>query len=51
MKANYYHDEYSWFRLAVHRCDKERRALKGKSCATEDQIDKFFETNLFSMLV
>ena len=40
---------HTWIRLAVHRCDPERRALKGKECASETAINDFFSSRVFTM--
>jgi hypothetical protein len=51
MYTNYRETVSSWFRLAVHKCNPERRALKGKTCASEEEINEFFTQNIFAMQV
>jgi hypothetical protein len=51
MFTNYREAITSWFRVAVHRCNPERRALKGKTCASDDDINDFFSQNIFTMQV
>lgn len=41
----------SWFFLAVHKCDPDRRALKGKECASDEKINDFFDENIFSLMI
>jgi hypothetical protein len=49
MFSNWEKEKYTWFRLAVHKCDPERRALKGKTCASEDEINEYFNQYFFLM--
>jgi hypothetical protein len=34
--GTYRHNIHSWVRLAVHKCDPERRAKIGKKCASDE---------------
>ena len=47
--ASYRHNIHSWLRLAVHRCDPERRALEGKECASDDEINEFLFKNIYTV--
>jgi hypothetical protein len=46
--ANYNYDIHSWLRLAVHKCDLEAREKIGKTCKTDAEIDKYFDSNLYA---
>jgi hypothetical protein len=46
--TNYNYDIHSWLRLAVHKCDPEQRAKVGKSCKSDQEIDKYFDSNLYA---
>ena len=47
--GTYRHNIHSWLRLAVHRCDPERRAAVGKECADEEEINQFFFANIYTV--
>ena len=47
---NYYEEEYSIYQLQVHYCDPVERALQGKECATQEQIDKYMVENQMSII-
>ena len=45
--GNLYTPKTSWFRLAMHECDSEKRAKVGKTCKSKEEIqDYFFRTIL-----
>jgi hypothetical protein len=47
--ATYRHSIHSWIRLAVHKCDPERRALVDKKCANETEINDFFNSYIYNV--
>ena len=47
MFRTYLYSIHTWFRLAVHRCDPERRAQVNKTCASSEEIDDWLSSNLF----
>jgi len=50
MLASYYHDEYSMVWYDIMKCDPEERALLGKECASNDEIDDYMESNAISLI-
>jgi hypothetical protein len=49
MFANYQYTETAWTRLLVEKCDTEERALLGKTCKSEDEINEYYATKLFQV--
>ena len=47
LMANYNFQRRAWLRISVHVCDNETRALVGKECASDAEIQDYFDTNLF----
>jgi hypothetical protein len=47
--ATYRQDIHAWLRLAVKRCDKEERALLGKTCASDEEINDFLATTIYTI--
>ena len=48
LKATYRHNLHSWLRLVVYRCDPAERLLIGKSCKSDEEINEWLYTNIFS---
>ena len=44
--GDYYSEKFTWYRLVIHQCDKEKREAKGKTCKPQDEVDKYFRKNI-----
>jgi hypothetical protein len=47
--TNYNYDETAYLRLAVLKCDPEERAYLNKTCKSDEEINEYFATNVFSV--
>ena len=47
LRASYRHNLKSWVRLAVHKCDNETRALEGKVCKSDEEINQWLYSNIY----
>jgi hypothetical protein len=47
--ATYRHNIFSWVRFAVKKCDREARALEGKECASDEEINDFLSTYIYTI--
>ena len=47
--GDYYATPASWFRLCLHVCSPEERALEGKECAPLDEIEDYFSKTLVGL--
>ena len=48
LSKNYLYETHSWSRLAVHRCDSEKRALVNKTCASDEEINKWLSQTIYT---
>lgn len=39
--GDYHNEKYSWYRVALHKCDKDKRI-----CEDDTAIDKYFRENI-----
>ena len=56
LKGSYYTKQYSWLRLAVHRCDPTEKVMidgrmRNKQCASRQEQDIFFENKVLTVLI
>ena len=50
MYGDYYSSKASWFRLAVHYCDENKRKPLGKECKERSEIDDYFRETIIGLV-
>ena len=47
LQNTWHHKVHTYGALEVHRCDPERRAKLNKTCASDEEVDNFLNSNTF----
>ena len=48
--GDYYSSKASWYRLAVHFCDENKRKAEGKECKEKSEIEEYFSKTIISLV-